>query len=108
MDQMTCTWHEVRESLGAGKCAARSDIVNVLAEVQATRANLTPEQVKERNEALLLLGDCLKKRGWTIETQPTQIGLLEPTTFTGPDGTLDERDINQCLSETGIADATEG
>ena len=50
------------------KCAARSDIINVLNEVQATRESLTPEQIEQRNEAFKLLSDCLKKRGWTIET----------------------------------------
>ncbi len=88
-------------------CAARSDIVNVLNEVQATRSALTPEEVEQRNEAFKALEDCLVPKGWTIETRTNEIGLIEPATFVGPDGTLDERDVNQCMSDTGILDAVE-
>ena len=89
------------------KCAARSDIINVLNEVQATRESLTPEQIEQRNEAFKLLSDCLKKRGWTIETATDAQGLINPTRFESADGDLNDRDINQCLSETGINDAIE-
>ncbi len=89
------------------KCAARSDIINVLNEVQATRESLTPEQIEQRNEAFKLLSDCLKKRGWTIETATDAQGLINPTKFESADGDLNDRDINQCLSETGINDAIE-
>ena len=80
-------------------CAARTDIVAVLQEVQATRSSLTPEEVEQRNEVFIDLRDCLIDRGWTVETRTSEIGLLEPTVFQNADGVLDERDINQCLSE---------
>ncbi|MCB0979947.1 MAG: hypothetical protein H6513_09070 [Acidimicrobiaceae bacterium] len=83
-------------------CAARSDIVAVLQEVQATRANLTPEEVEQRNEVFVALRDCLRDKGWTVEATTSEIGLLEPTEFHDADGELDERDINQCLSEMNI------
>ncbi len=85
-------------------CAARSDIVAVLQEVQATRANLTPEQVEQRNEVFIDLRDCLEDKGWTVESTTSEIGLLEPTVFQNAEGVLDERDINQCLSEQNLAD----
>ncbi len=85
-------------------CAARSDIVNILAEVQATRADLTPDEVKERNEAFIELRDCLVDKGWTIETSTSEIGLLEPKVFQNADGELDERDIDQCVSELNIGE----
>lgn len=85
-------------------CAARTDIVNVLAEMQATRADLTPEQVKERNQAFIDLRDCLVDKGWTIETSTSEIGLLEPTVFQNADGVLDDRDIDQCVSELNIGE----
>jgi hypothetical protein len=85
-------------------CAARSDIVNILAEVQATRADLTPDEVKERNEAFIALRDCLVDKGWTIETSTSEIGLLEPKVFQNADGELDERDIDQCVSELNIGE----
>jgi len=83
-------------------CAARTDIINILAEVQATRANLTPDEVKQRNEVFIGLRDCLENRGWTIETTTSEIGLLEPKVFQNADGVLDERDIDQCVSELNI------
>lgn len=89
------------------KCAARSDIVTVLQEVAATRANLSPEEIETRNEIFVLLRDCLVDRGWTVETTTSSSGLIEPTVFVGPDGSIDDRDINQCLSEGGVNDAIE-
>lgn len=85
-------------------CAARTDIINILAEVQATRADLTPEQVEERNEAFVALQGCLEGKGWTVESRISEIGLLEPVVFQGPDGTLDDRDIDQCVSELNIGE----
>ncbi|MDO8403151.1 MAG: hypothetical protein Q7T27_06610 [Pseudomonas sp.] len=85
-------------------CAARTDIVNILAEVQATRADLTPQQVEERNQAFIDLRDCLVDKGWTIETSTSEIGLLEPKVFQNADGVLDDRDIDQCVSELNIGE----
>ena len=89
------------------KCAARSDIVNVLNEVSTTRANLTPDEIKTRNEGFVLLSDCLKKKGWKIDTSIDSSGLINPTTFQSADGDLNQRDLDQCLTETGINDAIE-
>ncbi|MEQ1701012.1 MAG: hypothetical protein ABMA25_12940 [Ilumatobacteraceae bacterium] len=85
-------------------CAARTDIVNVLQEVQATRANLTPEEVEARNEVFTVLRTCLEGKGWTVETTTSEIGLLEPAVFQNAEGVLDERDINQCLSEQRLGE----
>jgi hypothetical protein len=88
------------------KCAARTGIVEILEEFQSVRSSLTPEQVEERNESFVALQPCLEKRGWTIETRTNEIGLIEPTTFVGPDGIIDERDVDQCITELGLdADA---
>ena len=89
------------------KCAARSKILEALREASTARAELTPEQIEQRNEAFKLLSECLKKRGWSIESQVDEKGLITPTRFASPDGTLNERDLEQCLSETGINDAIE-
>jgi hypothetical protein len=84
------------------KCAARTGIVEILEEFQSVRSNLTPEQVEERNESFVALQPCLEERGWTIETRTNEIGLIEPTTFVGPDGIIDERDVQQCVTELGL------
>ena len=89
------------------KCAARSDIINVLQEVASTRSNLTPAEIETRNEAFVALSDCLKKKGWKIETAIDSAGLINPTTFQSADGALNQRDLDQCLTDTGINDAIE-
>jgi hypothetical protein len=89
-------------------CAARTGIVQILQEMQATRASLTPPEVEVRNKAFKLLQKCLQDRGWTIETTTDKIGLINPSKFQAADGTLNQRDIDQCLSETGINDAVNG
>ena len=89
------------------KCAARSDIINVLQEVGTTRTNLEPDEIKTRNEAFVALSGCLKKKGWKIETSIDSSGLISPTQFQSADGDLNQRDLDQCLTETGINDAIE-
>ncbi len=86
-------------------CAARSKIIDALRETAQARGDLSPDEVRTRNEAFKSLSECLKKRGWTIETRVDEKGLINPSRFESPDGTLDQRDLDQCLSETGIADA---
>jgi hypothetical protein len=81
------------------RCAARSDILGALEALQEFNANLTPEQVEERNEQFLQFEECLEGRGWTVEAAPDAKGLLTPSQFESPDGGLDERDMRQCGSE---------
>lgn len=88
-------------------CAARSKIIDALRETAQARGDLSPDEVQTRNEAFERLSDCLKKRGWTIETRVDEKGLINPSRFESPDGTLDQRDLDQCLSDTGISDAVE-
>jgi hypothetical protein len=83
-------------------CAARSDIVAVLEEVQATRSSLSPEEVEERNENFVALRDCLEAKGWQIETTTDENGLISPSQFVDADGELDTRDIDSCVSELNI------
>lgn len=84
------------------KCAARSDILGALRASQEAQAKLTPAEVQERNENFNLIADCLKKRGWTIETGVGDNGIVQPRVFTSPNGDINERDLNQCITETGI------
>ena len=85
------------------KCAARTGIIQILTEFQNVRANLNPKQVKERNKSFLKLKPCLEKRGWKITTTTNEIGLLVPSVFRSPDGSINSRDLNQCSAEAGIA-----
>lgn len=89
-------------------CAARSKIVDALRETAQARGDLSPDEVRTRNESFKSLADCLKKRGWIVETRVDEKGLINPSRFESPDGTLDQRDLDQCLSETGISAARPG
>jgi hypothetical protein len=44
----------------------------------------------------------LKKRGWTVETTVGDNGIIQPRVFASPDGGINDRDIEQCITETGI------
>jgi hypothetical protein len=88
-------------------CAARSKILDALRETAQARDDLGPDEVRARNEAFQALSECLKKKGWTVETTVDEKGLITPSRFESPDGTLDQRDLDQCLSDTGIADAVD-
>ena len=89
-------------------CAARTDIIEILQEMQATRADLNPEEVETRNKAFKLLEACLKEKDWKIETTTDKIGLINPSVFQSPDGSIDQGDVNACLETTGINDAVSG
>ncbi|MFZ6002777.1 MAG: hypothetical protein ACOYXM_02485 [Actinomycetota bacterium] len=80
-------------------CAARSDILGALTAFQEFNDSLTPEQVEERNGQFVLFSECLEERGWEIEAAPNAKGLLTPSVFVGPDGTLNPRDLRQCGSD---------
>ncbi|MGQ0833129.1 MAG: hypothetical protein ACT4OV_15790 [Microthrixaceae bacterium] len=80
-------------------CAARSDILGALTAFQEFNDGLTPDQVEERNGQFLQFAECLEERGWTIEAAPNAKGLLTPSVFAGPDGTLNARDMRQCGSD---------
>lgn len=84
------------------KCAARSDILGALRATREANAKLTPEEVQQKNENFKKISDCLKKRNWTISFSTSDIGLLQPVQFTSPDGGINERDIDQCVTETGL------
>ena len=84
------------------KCAARSDILGALRASQEAQAKLTPAEVQERNEDFKKISDCLKKRGWTVETTVGDNGIIQPRVFASPDGGINDRDIEQCITETGI------
>ena len=60
-----------------GTCAARSNILQALQEVQAAQADLTPEEIEQQNEGYLVWRDCMIDRGWKIpEPVPDADGRL--------------------------------
>ena len=55
-----------------------------------------------------MLEACLKEKDWKIETTTDKIGLINPSVFQSPDGSIDQGDVNACLETTGINDAVSG
>jgi hypothetical protein len=88
------------ESLGV--CASQSDILASLEDVQSAADDLSPEEVEQRNEGVLLFRDCMEERGYTVELQAGPNGALSPTGIESPDGgqfDLDSRDMEACASD---------
>jgi len=86
-------------------CNGRTQISTVYQEWQTSRAELTPDEIRQENEDFIELVDCLRKRGWTVgELRPDEAGLLNPgDEFSGPDGQIVTDDIRDCVSEISLA-----
>ncbi|HYD11170.1 MAG TPA: hypothetical protein VEA78_13800 [Acidimicrobiales bacterium] len=58
-------------------CAAKTNIVQALENVQAAEAAMTPEEIKASNEGYLRWRDCMIERGWGVpEPKPDSEGRL--------------------------------
>ena len=98
-----------RESLGV--CAQQSDIVAAMEASREASEDLTPEQVQERNEGVLVFVDCMEGRGWTVEVTTAGNGLITPSNMAGPNGEslFDSSDLDDCAGESqDAAEAAEG
>ena len=91
-------------------CAARSNILKALKDVQAAQDNLTPAQIQTQNQGFLKWRDCMIARGWGIPTpKPDSKGRLFSfgnTTggalqFTPPPGQdiLTSKDVSDCAAQ---------
>ncbi len=84
------------------RCNAESGIGDQRAEFAESRASRTPEQIRESNEQILKVVDCLRSRGWEIE-DPTQdqtggLNLREVIGSSGVDIRTNE-EARACFSE---------
>lgn len=86
-------------------CNSRTQISKVYQEYQTSRADLTPDEIRQENEDFIDLADCLRDRGWTVgELRPDENGLLNPgDEFSGPDGDIVTDDIRDCVGEIALA-----
>ena len=104
-------------------CAARSNIVQALKDVQKAQDNLTPAQIEQQNKAYLKWRDCMIGRGWGIpEPKPDDKGRLfsfgggggGAPNFTPPPGQdiITSSDVTACAqqvqAETGGGGNTGG
>jgi len=90
-------------------CAARSNILKALKDVQTAQDNLTPAQIQTQNQAFLKWRDCMIGRGWGIpEPKPDSKGRLfsfgnasGALQFTPPPGQdiLTSKDVQDCASQ---------
>ena len=84
------------------RCNAESGIGDLRAEFEESRASRTPEQIREANEQILKVVDCLRSKGWQID-DPTQdqtggLDLRELLRSSGADIRGDE-EARACFSE---------
>jgi len=84
------------------RCNAESGTGDLRAEFEESRASRTPDQIREANEQILKVVDCLRSKGWQID-DPTQdqtggLNLREVLQGSGVDirGNEEARD---CFSE---------
>jgi len=86
-----------------GTCAASSNIIQAVQDAEAENAELSPEEIEERNEAYFVFEDCLKGKGWDPQPPvPDQYGVLfaENGDFGQPDNVDDPiGPIRECASE---------
>ena len=62
---------------GLQTCAAQSNIVQALQEMQTAQNNLTPDQIETQNKQYLAWRDCMIGHGWKIpEPKPDSKGRL--------------------------------
>ena len=87
------------------RCNAQTGIAELRAEFQQSRAERTPDQIRETNGRILAVVDCLRARGWEVD-DPTQDetgalnlrGLLQ-----GSDVDLrGDEEARSCLSEMSL------
>ncbi len=86
------------------RCSAESGIAEAVEEFMESRAERTPEQVRQNNEQVLAVVACLRSRGWEVdEPLPDETGALRPgAVFRNPDGEVDRADIRECASAANL------
>ncbi len=88
-------------------CAAKSNIVQALQEMQTAQANLTPDQIEAQNKSYLAWRDCMIDHGWKVpEPVPDKDGRLlsfgpNAPQIEGPAGEdlFDSNDFQACATE---------
>ena len=84
-------------------CNSRTNIASTFQEFQESRNEMTPEEIREQNEQTIALGECLNRKGWNVgNLSPDENGLLNPTQFESPDGSINTDDIRSCASELSL------
>ena len=62
---------------GLQTCAAQSNIVQALQEMQTAQNDLTPDQIEAQNKQYLAWRDCMIDHGWKVpEPKPDSKGRL--------------------------------
>ena len=84
-------------------CNSRTNIASTFQEFQESRNEMTPDEIKEQNEQTIALGECLNRKGWNVgNLSPDENGLLNPSQFESPDGSINTDDIRSCASDLSL------
>lgn len=84
-------------------CNSRTNIASTFQEFQQSRNEMTPDEIREQNEQTIALGECLNRKGWNVgNLSPDENGLLNPSQFESPDGSINTEDIRSCASELSL------
>jgi len=84
-------------------CNSRTNIASTFQEFQESRNEMTPDEIREQNEQTIALGECLNRKGWNVgNLSPDENGLLNPSQFESPDGSINTDDIRSCASELSL------
>ena len=84
-------------------CNSRTNIASTFQEFQQSRNEMTPDEIREQNEQTIALGECLNRKGWNVgNLSPDENGLLNPSQFESPDGSINTDDIRSCASELSL------
>ena len=81
-------------------CNTRSGVGALREGFAESRAERTPEQIKQVNELMLEALDCLRAKGWDVEDPlPDETGALNLRgLFQNPDGELDMEQVRECMT----------
>lgn len=97
------------------RCAGLSNIQQAFADFQQANADLSQDEIEERNRGLVVWADCMRGRGWAIDDLvPDEEGLLQPQGLTPPEGEslIGSDDMQECAStaqaETGVEEPDGG
>lgn len=105
---------------GLQTCAAQSDIVQALQEMQTAQNNLTPDQIEAQNKQYLAWRACMVDHGWKIpEPKPDSKGRLlsfgpdsaNAQPLQGPGGQtdpFDSSDFQDCVKQSQAEDGASG
>ena len=83
-------------------CDSQSGMSSLQNEFAESRAERTPEQIKEQNIAILETLECLRSKGWNFEDPlPDENGSLNLRSLRNQDNEFDLSEARECMTSLG-------